>query len=78
MMARGRGAIIHVASSCLEMDLPLLGVYPPTKAFIKKFYQLLSVEHGDVIDHQLVVPAVVATKMSGCPPSLTAPTGIDL
>ena len=77
MLKRERGFIVHVGSSIIFMDLPMMGVYPPTKSFMKKFYQLLDVEHGDVVQHQLVMPAAVSTNMSRVPPSLSAPLPDD-
>ena len=74
MVARGRGAIVHISSGTSYVDAPLVNVYSSTKVFMNKFVRSMQLEYDGVINHQLVIPGYVATKLSKMKSSLTAPT----
>lgn len=80
MLSRRRGVIVHIGSVTPYWDLPLIGMYAPTKSFVQKFFKLLDVEYGGSsgVDQQLVEPGIVSTNASGnMTPSLGLPTAED-
>ena len=75
MVKRRRGAVIHISSASVYLDIPFANVYVATKIFINKFVRSLQLEDvNGVVDHQLVIPCYVASKMSKMSPGLTVPT----
>lgn len=77
MTRRGRGAIIHLASSVMYLDAPYVNVYGPSKNFMRKFVKSLQLEYSGQIFHQLVAPAFVATNMSRRKISFWIPSAED-
>ena len=77
MVARGRGAIVHVSSAAIYFDIPYYNVYIPTKLFIQKFVRSLQLENNGIIDHQLVIPGYVSTKLLNKKPGFGIPTAKD-
>jgi len=61
MVERKRGLILHISSVFMYFDYPGL-IYFATKAFMGKFCRPLQLE-GSRIDHQLVTPGIVSTKL---------------
>ena len=77
MVARQRGAVIHVASIGLYFDVPQVSIYPSTKIFMEKFFKSLKLEYNGIIDHQLTTPSFVATNMSQKKPGFACPSAED-
>ena len=64
MCKRKRGLMIHISSVASQFDGPFLMVYKATKIFMNKFVKCLSYENEGIIDHQVLVPGFVETKLS--------------
>ena len=64
MCKRKRGLMIHISSIASQFDGPFLIVYKATKIFMNKFVKCLSYENEGIIDHQVIVPGFVETKLS--------------
>ena len=64
MCKRKRGLMIHVSSVASQIDYSFMVVYKATKIFMNKFVKCLSYENEGIIDHQLLVPGLVETKLS--------------
>jgi short-subunit dehydrogenase len=63
MVARGRGAIVNVASTAAFQPVPFLTVYAATKAFVLSFTEGLAVElAGTGVQVQALCPGVTATE----------------
>ena len=74
MAARGRGAIINIASSSGVFPTAFLSVYAASKRFVTYLGECMREEYkGQGILLQTVSPFFVATKMSGMKPSFTCP-----
>ena len=65
MCNRKRGLMIHISSIASLTDPPYIDVYPASKMFINKFVKCLSYENEGIIDHQVVLPGYVESKLSG-------------
>ena len=65
MCERKRGLIIHISSIYSKVHFPMMDVYPATKNFMNNFVKCFSRENEGIIDHQLVLPGYVETKLSG-------------
>ena len=65
MCKRKRGLMIHISSIGSLIDLPYADAYPASKMFINKFVKCLSYENESIIDHQVVLPGYVESKLSG-------------
>lgn len=62
MQARGRGAIINVASTAGFQPLPYMAVYGATKAFILSFTEALAVENATTgVQFQVLCPGNTET-----------------
>ena len=64
MCKRKRGLMIHVSSVASQIDYSFMVVYKATKIFMNKFVKCLSYENEGIIDHQVLVPGLVETKLS--------------
>jgi len=65
MMARGGGAMVHIASISASIPQPYSGAYSVSKAGVKMLSQLLAVElGGHGIRSNVVSPAMIRTPMS--------------
>ena len=64
MSKRKRGLIIHISSLASKFHVPFANVYFATKIFMSKFVRCFSYENEGIIDHQLVLPSYVESKMS--------------
>ena len=64
MCERKRGLMIHISSVASQIDYSYMIVYRATKMFMNKFVKCLSYENEGVIDHQVLVPSYVETKLS--------------
>ena len=64
MCERKRGLMIHISSVASQIDYSYMIVYRATKIFMNKFVKCLSYENEGVIDHQVLVPSYVETKLS--------------
>ena len=64
MCERKRGLMIHISSISAKIHYPCANVYPATKIFMNKFVKCFSYENEGIIDHQLVLPGYVETKLS--------------
>ena len=64
MCERKRGLMIHISSISAIIHYPCANVYPATKIFMNKFVKCFSYENEGIIDHQLVLPGYVETKLS--------------
>ena len=64
MCERKRGLMIHISSLASKLDGPFFIVYCATKTFMNKFVKCLSYENEGIIDHQVLVPGFVETKLS--------------
>ena len=65
MCNRKRGLMIHISSIGSLADPPYADVYPASKMFMNKFVKCLSYENEGIIDHQVVLPGYVESKLSG-------------
>ena len=64
MCERKRGLMIHISSISAKLNYPGANVYAATKIFMNKFVKCFSYENEGIIDHQLVLPGYVETKLS--------------
>ena len=64
MCERKRGLMIHISSISAKINYPGANVYAATKIFMNKFVKCFSYENEGIIDHQLVLPGYVETKLS--------------
>ena len=64
MCQRKRGLMIHISSISAKINYPGANVYAATKIFMNKFVKCFSYENEGIIDHQLVLPGYVETKLS--------------
>ena len=64
MCERKRGLMIHISSISAKIHYPCANVYAATKIFMNKFIKCFSYENEGIIDHQLVLPGYVETKLS--------------
>lgn len=65
MRAKGRGAMVHIASISASIPQPYSGAYSVSKAGVKMLSQLLAVELGEHhIRSNVVSPAMIRTPMS--------------
>lgn len=74
MLSRKKGAIVHVSSGTIFIDVPNINVYPATKLFMHKFFRDTEIELNGVIDHQLVTPMYVESNMSKKKSQFSIPT----
>lgn len=74
MVGRKRGAVVHISSSSVFVPTPFFNVYPSSKIFVNKFVKSLQIEESPYIDHQIVTPFFVQSKLSKAEPSFTVPT----
>lgn len=74
MITRKRGAIVHVSSATTYLPGPFFTAYSATKLFVWKFVKLLQIEDSEFIDHQILTPGEVASKMSRGRASIVKPT----
>ena len=64
MCEQKRGLTIHISSVASQIDYYYMIVYKATKIFMNKFVKCLSYENEGIIDHQVLVPGYVETKLS--------------
>lgn len=65
MIARGGGAMVHIASISASIPQPYSGAYSVSKAGVKMLSQLLAVELGEHgVRSNVVSPAMIRTPMS--------------
>lgn len=65
MIARGAGAMVHIASISGSVPQPYSGAYSVSKAGVKMLSQLLAVELGEHgVRSNVVSPAMIRTQMS--------------
>ena len=64
MCQRKRGLMIHISSISAKIHYPCANVYAATKIFMNKFIKCFSYENEGIIDHQVVLPGYVETKLS--------------
>ena len=64
MSKRKRGLMIHISSLASKFHVPFANVYFATKTFMNKYVKCFSYENEGIIDHQLVLPGYVESKMS--------------
>ncbi|NPC57452.1 SDR family NAD(P)-dependent oxidoreductase [Caenimonas soli] len=65
MIARGGGAMVHIASISGSVPQPYSGAYSVSKAGVKMLSQLLAVELGEQgVRSNVVSPAMIRTQMS--------------
>lgn len=74
MLSRKKGAIVHLSSGTIYIDVPTINVYAATKIFMQKFFRDLQMETAGIIDQQLVTPMYVESNMSRKKRQFTIPS----